>query len=360
MSLPSLLLWADIHSRLLLIFPTGAPRQAVCTREMAAKTTFVMLYIGAVEGRDMYLAPKHVCRMSDEQAGMDSEAARLSYDREVRKPGSTPRGQPWYADNTREPIRDETLRQGLVSVGAAVVNRSVPTTSPKGRYQLTADFAALFEPSLDGDELLEAIEKWREDNLSTTALARVALVQAGASVNPDDYVVTFPNGETQRLSPGESSVITKAVIERFAARFLEKPHVLWVSESGNKVVARHDIQAKMLGLNLDASRLLPDTILVDLSDHMVVVFVEVVSTDGPITEDRRTELLKLTSDAGIDEKHIAFVTAFMDRSSSAFKKTLAELAWNSFVWIASEPEGLIAFERGNSGDTWLHKRLSST
>ena len=42
------------------------------------------------------------------------------------------------------------------------------------------------------------------------------------------------------MAPGPSSVIAKAVIEEFARRFLVNAAVVWVSESGAKVVARDD------------------------------------------------------------------------------------------------------------------------
>jgi hypothetical protein len=48
-------------------------------------------------------------------------------------------------------------------------------------------------------------------------------------------LVTFPSGETCQLAPGPSSIISQAVIEVFAKRFLEKPAVLWLSESGNNM-----------------------------------------------------------------------------------------------------------------------------
>ena len=51
-----------------MIFPDGTPNRTYCVRLMAASTVFTMLYIGAVEGSDVFLAPKHVYRMTDEQA----------------------------------------------------------------------------------------------------------------------------------------------------------------------------------------------------------------------------------------------------------------------------------------------------
>ena len=77
-------------------------------------------------------------------------------------------------------------------------------------------------------------------------------------------LVTFPNGETRDMEPGPSSVISKAVVEEFAARFLEQPGVIWLSESRNQVVARDDRLAQAIGLAIDPGRNLPDLILVDL------------------------------------------------------------------------------------------------
>ena len=97
-------------------------------------------------------------------------------------------------------------------------------------------------------------------------MARVALIRRGAVTTGEGVLVTFPNGETRRMAPGPSSHITKAVIEDFATRFLSKPAVLWVSESGAKVVARDDELARSLKLTITADRTLPDIILVDLGD----------------------------------------------------------------------------------------------
>ena len=344
----------EVQARLLLIFPEGTDHKAYLTREIAASTVFTMLYVGAVEGRECYLMPKHVYRMGSEQAERVSSAERVHYAEAVAKPGFVATGKTWYADTTREPIRDETLRHGLLAVDAAT-ERNLPTTSSRGRYRLRTDFARLFDPDLEGEDLAEAIEAWRAERLTPSALARIALIRAGASPDPDDYLVTFPNGETRRMSPGESSMITKAVIEEFAPRFLEQPHVVWVSESGNKVVSRDDIHARKLRLRLDVEKLLPDIILVDLA-AMTIVFVEVVSTDGPINTKRRRELLALAEEGGHPESSVAFVTAFISRQG-AIKKALPDLAWNSFVWVASEPEGLISLERVGTESVWLHQRL---
>ena len=51
MSLPQLLAVAEIQRRLCEIFPEGTANRGYCTREIAAKTIYAMLYIGAIEDR---------------------------------------------------------------------------------------------------------------------------------------------------------------------------------------------------------------------------------------------------------------------------------------------------------------------
>jgi hypothetical protein len=346
MKLPPYVSRDEVQRRLQLIFPDGAPARSYCIREMSASTVFTMLYVGAIEGTG-FLAPKQVCKMSDEQAKLTSNAARFEYAKQIMVAGAKSRGEQWYADNTREPIRDETLRNGLLLVGAAIERKDLPTNSPKPRYALTSEFATLFDPALSDNQLAWAIVKWQKAHLARNALARIALVRAGVSKNPTDFLVTFPNGETRNMKPGDSSIISKHVIEAFAPRFLEQPGVLWLSESGNKIVQRDDILAKKIGLNIDVGKNLPDIILVDVAGpDTLLVFVEVVATDGPISEQRRVELLKLATGAGFAEEHVAFVTAFLDRDAAALRKTFGSLALNSFVWIASEPESIIALVAG--------------
>jgi hypothetical protein len=203
-------------------------------------------------------------------------------------------------------------------------------------------FAALFDPELKGEALQTKIAAWQETALSKGALTRIALVRRRASVDGDYIVVHFLNGETRRVAIGPSSEITKAVIEVFASRYLRKPAVLYVSESGNKVVARDDELARSIGLEIDAAKNLPDMVLIDLEPETpLLVFVEVVATDGPINERRKRAFEEVAKEAGYPLDHVAFVTAYLDRGGAPFRKTVPALAWGSYAWFVSEPDGLI-------------------
>ena len=352
----------SVQDRLQLIFPDGTSNREYVTREMAAKTVFVMLYVGAVEGSGRWIRPDQVGRMTDEQAAKDSEEDREAWMVESmgRSRGDIP-GR-WYSVNTREPIRDETLREGLVAVGGVVVRSGLPTTSPAPRYALALQFAALFDPNLDGEKLESAVEEWRGANLSPAALARVAIVRRGAVSQDAQVPVRLPNGEVRNMAPGPSSQITKAVLEEFVHRFLVQPGLIWLSESGNQVIAQDDELARAIGLAIEPDRNLPDLILVDLKadgtelpDRTLLVFVEVVATAGAVSAGRRDALLQIATDAGFDEGDVTFVSAFEDRDRSAFRQSVGELAWASFAWFASEPDNIV---RMHGGDTVSLTRLS--
>ncbi len=331
-----------VAERLPLIFPEGTPNRSYCIRELAASTVFAALYIGAVEGADRFLGPVHVYRMTREQSVKSADVDREAYAQKVLKKNGQIPGRRWYADNTREPIRDETLRDGLVAVAAVTRREDLPTTSGQPRYALKADFAKLFAPALQGGRLEAAIAGFQRTHLSKSALARVTIMRAGAAAGSAGVRVTFPNGDTRLLAPGPSSFITQGVLEHFAKRFLAKPAVLWLSESGNKVVIRDDSIANAIGLKIEPDKNLPDLILADLGPpEPLIVFVEVVATDGAITPRRQQAIYDLTDAAGFERKQVAFLTAYQDRNSAGFRKTVAQLAWDTFAWFVSEPDQVI-------------------
>lgn len=343
--LPPLIPVETIQQCLAEIFPEGTAHRNYVVREMAAKTIFVMLYIGAVEGTGRWFRPAQATLMNDAQAALTDTAVRDAWARESLIGGRL-RNVPdrWYATNTREPIRDETLRNGLVPFGAVVERPNVPTTSGLPRYALSRSFCELLVGLHARKAGSVQIARWRKAHLSAEALARVSLLKRGAiaGMKGDRLQIKFPNGESRLMLNGPSASITKAVVESFAARFLEEPAVLLVSDSGEKVVARDELLAAQIGLQIQADRNLPDIILVDgAPGREKLVFVEVVATDGAITEQRKEALGRLADGAKFSSESVFYVTAFADRAKPAFRKLVSELAWNSFAWFAAEPASLI-------------------
>jgi hypothetical protein len=261
--------------------------------------------------------------MTDRQAKRSSAAARASWARESLASNRAEIRGRWYAVNTRESIRDDTIRGGLIPNGAVIEREGVPTTSPAPRYALRASFAALFDPAVTGVQLGQKIADWHAENLSAGALARITMMRKGAVAGGEHVLVRFPSGETRRMTPGLSSVISKAVVENFAPRFLTRPGVVFLSESREKIVARDDELARAIGLQIQAEKNLPDIILVDVGPaDPLLVFLEVVATDGAITIERRKALSDLAEGAHFPARDVAFVTAYLDRSHPAFRRTV--------------------------------------
>ena len=161
--LPTLAL---IRDRLPKIFPEGVDGRPWATAERAARSAFVFFYACAVEGvSERRVRPAMVTTMSDVQAATASAEDRaLWWDlaRRPRRPGQV--AKRWYAENTREPIRDETFR--VWKEYGALLEDALPTTSSRPRYRLAPDFAELFNPDLDGADLDDAIAAWQSRHLN--------------------------------------------------------------------------------------------------------------------------------------------------------------------------------------------------
>lgn len=354
--LPSLPTIATIRRRLPLIFPEGTDQRATATNELAAAAAFVMLYLGAVEGAERWIRPDQVTRMTDVQAARTDRAARLAWEAEsMRKLG---RGEQlsnrWYAHGTREGIRDDTIRNAWLPARAVVKRQGLATTSARPTWALEREFAELLwwgvPPEGEPENLTEReglteyqakLADWQDRHLSRGARSRVELLRR-LTAPADAVTVNVPGSGPRHLSPGVSSRISKAVIEEFAPRFLIRPAVIWLSESSNHAPLADADMARAVGLNIGDSGILPDIILVDLEPAKpLLIFCEVVATDGPMTEARKLAILDLASSGGHDLSNIVLMTAFIDREVSAYKKASSALASGTFAWAASEPDRLI-------------------
>jgi BsuBI/PstI restriction endonuclease domain len=189
----------------------------------------------------------------------------------------------------------------------------------------------------------------------------MAFLSQASAATRNRVQARLPNGEVRTLGIGVSARLTKAVVEDFATRFLRMPVVVWISESGQKVYDRDQALTQKLGLQIDVGRLVPDLILADPGhDPQLMIFVEVVATDGPITEARRRELERLAAKAEYDPEHLMFGTAYADRSAGAFKKTFQALATGSFAWCAAEPDILIILGDASNRTPVLAEMISGT
>lgn len=342
---PSLLPLSKVARRLDMIFPNAFPNRGILVGTMAARVIFVFLYGGFIEKQGRLLRPAHIYFFTNEQAKKTDDAERFSWISLTMKQGYRPKGKRWYADTSREPIRDDLMRNQLYAIGIIGKVPGYPRTSMLPIYYLSAHFAELFDPKLVGESLNSAIAKWQKAHLDPSVLKRMLLKAQGVHAQQGDVLVEMPDGSRMRLAPGMSSLIAKGLIEDFTKKHMEKPMVLWISASDKKAYPQFVELAASVGLKFDLNAELPDLILVDTGKHGIFLFCEVVATDGAVTETRKKDLLTIVFQSNLPETSVQFLTAFEDREASAFKKNFSQLATDSLIWFRTEPDLLAALTK---------------
>ncbi len=352
-----------VAGRLNLIFPAAAI-DAAAYSPIAAAAVAAMLYMGAVvdDGGDIsavtLVRPSMCLWMSDAVLTHHTDRDRQGYveaalqskkrhEEFVQSLGET--FAPWYGDNSRETLRDETFAE-WERVGAIRSDPAVPTTSPRPRWALTASFASLFDPALNGKALGAAVEAWEEEHLGPGAMVKIrtaaAVARSSVAVR-----ITLPDGSVRQLAPGASSEILRGVVEQWAVQRLGQPVVLAISEPGDKVHLAEGTYLKSLGITMHAGGALPDAVIADVVEHPVRFWlVEAVGTDGAVTGARKAELLAWAATNGIAPKHCEFLSAFVSRRSPPARKRLPDLADGTYAWFLDEPNMELAWnELGSPG-----------
>lgn len=337
---------AEIGARLREVFPEGIEHRGWLTAERAAHSVFVFLYVFAVEGvSENSLRPAMVTTMSDQQARKRTEAQLLRGWTEACKPRApVPLAGRWYAENTREPIRDETFR--AFKQYGAVLEDPLPTTPARPRYRLAGDFADLLDPSLRGPALIAAIRRWQENHLPPAARARVALYQRTQTASAG-ATVRWPDGSSRVLPGGPSTPLLKATVEDFAPRLLRQPLVLALSQACQRILFEDREQFARIGLRPDP-RIMPDVVMADLGwpqGTLQLILAECVATSGAMPLERAEACRMWLRRQGFKGTRLVLGTIFRDRGGPVFRSRVGQLAWGTFVWCATEPGHLMVLQR---------------
>lgn len=345
--MPALLPVSSIKARLQDLFPASFPDRGLLVGDMAARVVFVFLYGGFVEGREYLLRPSFVYLFTQQQARKTTDVQRALWRGNAVRAGFRPAGTRWYADNSRESIRDDLIRNRLLRLGIVRRASGVPTTSSRPIYQLAGDFAALFSPGRTGSDLDGDREQWHRRHLDAGALSRMQLRSERLAADPSDVLIDMPDRTRVRLSAGPSSSILKGIIESFAPRYMHQPAVLWISASDKKIWPQFVETARLVGLRFSPSTELPDLILADLDETSDVrfVFCEVVATDGAVTPARREALMRIVEASRLPAARVEFLSAFEDREAAPFKRSVGTLASDGMAWFRTEPNLLLRLER---------------
>jgi BsuBI/PstI restriction endonuclease domain/BsuBI/PstI restriction endonuclease HTH domain len=228
-------------------------------------------------------------------------------------------------------IRRKDLK--LLVVADLVVNSgnklSAATNDPTRGYALHPDFKNLIltygTASWD--------EKLTEFNNSKPSLAELLARKR----NIEKIPVTLPNGKPLQLSLGEHNILQKEIVEQFLPRFGSDCEVLYIGDTSNKMLYIDEAALKALNFFELSHDELPDIIALSRRKNWLYL-IEAVHSSGPMSEIRVHALKKLLTDCTAE---LIFVTAFLTRAD--FRKWTMDIAWETEVWIADNPDHLIHF-----------------
>lgn len=240
-----------------------------------------------------------------------------------------------YAENTRETVRKTALH--FFRDAAIIEDNGMATNSPNYSYRLTEEVLLMVQHLASGTwrKRCALFLKSHRSLVEKYADRRVR-ARLPVSVNSVDFV----------FSPGRHNELQKAILEEFVPRFSPGSRCLYVGDADNKSLILERDALSALGVDLSVHGKLPDIVLYS-SEKNWLFFVEAVVSCGPISPARKLELEKMTLDTTAG---VIFVSAFPNFKS--YHRFSRDLAWETEVWIADQPEHLIHL----NGDRFLGPR----
>lgn len=240
-----------------------------------------------------------------------------------------------YAENSRETFRKQVIHQ--FRDAAIIEDNGKATNSPLYRYRLTEEFLKLIQ-TYDSPE-------W-DDSLNEFLSEHESLIDIYSSKRELLKRPVMINGQEFSFSPGPHNELQKQIIEEFGSRFAQGSECLYVGDTAKKDLFINHEKLEELGFAISTHDKMPDVILYCENKNWIY-FIEAVTSTGPMDYKRIGEINQLTENVKAGK---IFITAFLDFRT--FKRFAADLAWDSEVWIADNPDHLIHF----NGDRFLGPR----
>jgi adenine-specific DNA-methyltransferase len=242
-----------------------------------------------------------------------------------------------YAPNTRETFRRQTMHQ-FVDAAIALYNPDEPAravNSPKACYQISPEAFELI--------VTFGTDKWKP-TLAIYLSKQKTLAERYAKERTMQMIpVEVAKGQEISLTPGAHSQLIRDIIVEFAPRYAPGAEVIYVGDTGDKVGYFQRERLVEMGVEIDRHGKMPDVVLYYPGKEWLLL-VESVTSHGPVDSKRHEELAQLFMQSKLG---LVYVTAFPDRSIMA--KYLADISWETEVWVAEAPTHMIHF----NGDRFL-------
>ncbi len=249
-----------------------------------------------------------------------------------------------YKPNTRETIRRQTLHQ---FEQARIVDRnrdnpSRATNSKYNNYSLNQTVIKVLR-KYPNNNWKQKIKEYEQD------LPKLKRIYE-RTLNKTKIPIKIRLGKEINLSPGKHNQLQKDIVDEFCSRFIgQSGMVLYMGDTaksrneGGKYIVLEEKQLKAIGISIISHGKLPDLIAYDKKRKRVFL-IEAVTSHGPVSSKRYIEMEKILKNCKVQK---IYVSAFPN--IKIFRQYIANIAWETEVWIADSPDHMIHF----NGDHFL-------
>lgn len=256
-----------------------------------------------------------------------------------------------YKPNSRETIRRQTLHQ-FEQARMIDRNRDDParaTNSRDNNYSLNQELLDILAVYPNGN--------WEEKVQDFKGVVGDLTAQYERKLDLQKIPITLPNGDVIKLSPGKHNQLHADIVHEFCSRFVGADgRLLYIGDTassrneGGKLMLLDTNYLESLGVPPMSHDKLPDVVVYD-EGRKWLFLIEAVTSHGPVSPKRWVELEKAFKDCKVG---LVYVTAFPNRAE--FRRNAADVAWETEVWIADNPDHMIHF----NGDRFLgpHDKLN--
>lgn len=212
-----------------------------------------------------------------------------------------------------------------------IVERSKPESNLSDAtrgYRISTEYARIISKfgQKDWEKQVEIFNKTHK-----TYRERLAQTRNIPMIN-----VKMPDGKEFQLKDGEHNLIQQQVITEFLPRFGYGATLLYCGDSDNKYgVINEKEKLAELGIKDLSQGKLPDIVAYSAEKDWIYL-IEAYHTSNPITAERKYELEQMMGECA--DKCI-YITAF--ESNDAFRSCKEDLAWETEVWIVTNPDHMI-------------------
>ena len=242
-----------------------------------------------------------------------------------------------YGENISPGSYDDIRRQDLklpveagIVVSSATANEQA-TNNPSRGYGLSIPFIILL-CQYGTAEWETALAEFSESN-------KALKEELERKRNLIKVPVRLPDGRNFDLSCGKHNELQKAIIEKFLPIFGLGAEVLYMGDANNRHLLLSEEKLKDIKFfSLDHEEL-PDIVAYSESKNLLFL-IEAFHSTGEWDEVRVRRIKRKLEESGCSA-NVVFFTAFENKN--AFKQKAKDIAWETEVWIADNPEHLIHF-----------------